>query len=300
LAVSILGGPGLRPAAIDRVENIDRFGLWCLTTSDPILLSFSTNFRLPFDNSEFLRRVSILAGMRRASFLFCCVTAVFGAVMYVPIKPSLILRPGETYTLNVDATAPLEIGWRAVQARPCVTQCVQVTEVREGVRHSMATSMGSSQEYRPAGGKISVEYKNVSSEPVTIDVFRIDRTCEAEACRFLDAAQKARTLVFKVGEFQSITTSKDGSYSIIFGVAMSGRSFRVKAVWWTDEKTGFAVNCAPFVKRYLENHTPKEQYRPYVIAGQAIGEGNDIVLKSVDTCAPKADHFGASEQSIFK
>lgn len=238
--------------------------------------------------------------MRQAPFLICCVTVVFGAVVHVPIKQGVVLRPDETFTLNLDATAPVEIGWRAVQARKCVTQCVQVTEVREGVRYSTATSIGSSQDYRPVGGKIVVEFENVSSEPVTIDIFRINRTCEAEGCRFLDAGQKGRTLVFKVGEFQSITTSKDGSYSIISGVAMSGRTFRVKAVWWTNEKTEFAVNCAPFVKRYLDNHTPKEQYRPYVIAGQAIGEGNDIVLKSVDTCAPKADHFGASEQSIFK
>lgn len=238
--------------------------------------------------------------MRRAPFLFCCVSAVFGAVGHVPIKPGVVLQPNETYTLSVDAAAPMEIGWRVVQARPCVTQCVQVTEVREGIRYSMATSMGSSQEYRPTGGKISVEYKNVSSEPVTIGIFRIERTCEAEACRFLEAGQKGRTLVFKIGEFQSITTSKDGSYSVISGVAMSGRTFRVKAVWWTYEKTDFAINCAPFVKRYLDNHTPKEQYRPYVIAGQTIGEGSDMVLTSVDTCAPKADHFGASEQSIFK
>ena len=237
--------------------------------------------------------------MRLSPFLFCCVGVAWGAVLHVPYKSGLVLNPNEAYTLNVDAGAPTEIGWRAVQTTPCVTDCVQVTQLTGGINLSMATRLGSSQKYRPSGGKISVEYKNVSREPVTIDIFRIDRTCEAEACRFLDEKQKARTLVFKVDEFQSITTSKDESYSIISGVVMSGRAFRIKAVWWTDEKRTL-INCAPFVKRFLENHTPKERYRPYVIAGQAIGEGDGIVLKSIDSCASRADHYGASEASIFK
>jgi hypothetical protein len=60
------------------------------------------------------------------------------------------------------------------------------------------------------------------------------------------------------------------------------------------------VNCAPFVKRYLDNHTSKEQYRPYIISGQAIGEGANIVLKTIDTCAPKAPNFGVPDQNVFK
>ncbi len=160
--------------------------------------------------------------------------------------------------------------------------------------------MGASRKYTPASGKISVEYKNVSSEPVTIDVYRVQRTCEAEACKFLDEDQKGRWLVFKVDEFKSIVTSKDGSYSVISGVTITGRPFSLRAVWWTDDKTALMVNCAPFVTRYLDSHTPKEQYRPYVISGQAIGEAADIVLKSIDTCAPKAQNFGVPDKNVFK
>ena len=155
-------------------------------------------------------------------------------------------------------------------------------------------------EYPPVSGRVAVQYKNVSQEPVTIDVFRIERICDAKACRFFSSSQKGRWLVFKVDEFKAIITSDDGSYSVISGVAMGGRPFHVRAVWWWDDKTAFSPRCDRWIKRYLDNHTPKEQYRPYVISGQAIGEGNNLVLKSIDTCASRADHFGVPEGNVFK
>ncbi len=94
-------------------------------------------------------------------------------------------------------------------------------------------------------------------------MYRVKRTCDAEACRFLDDTKNGRWLVFKVGEFTSIATSKDGSYSVISGMTIAGRPFTFKAAWWTDDKaTAMMVNCSPFVKKYLDNHTPNEQYRP--------------------------------------
>jgi len=222
------------------------------------------------------------------------------AVEHVPIKSNVTLRPGEAQTITVDATQPTEIGWQAVQAKPCTTDCVQATDVTGGVNYTIATRLGASMKYRPAAGRITVEYKNVSGEPVTIDIYRVRRTCEAEACRFIDESQKARWLVFKVDEFTAIETSRDASYSVISGVAISGRPFRVTAVWWTEDRKSLLVNCAPSVKRYLDEHTPKERYRPYVISGQAVGEATGIVLRSVDTCAPKAPNFGVPEANVFK
>ena len=60
------------------------------------------------------------------------------------------------------------------------------------------------------------------------------------------------------------------------------------------------MNCAPFVTRYLGNGTPKDQYRPYVISGQSVGDDAHIVLRSISTCAPKAPNYGASEKSVYK
>ncbi|HEX7136272.1 MAG TPA: hypothetical protein VF219_00425 [Vicinamibacterales bacterium] len=226
--------------------------------------------------------------------------AAQAAVVHVPIKSDLVLRPNESCTVTIDASEPTEVGWQTVQPKRCATNCIQATDVTGGINYTIATPLGASMKYKPAAGKISIEYKNMSAEPVTINVYRVKRTCEAEACRFLNGNEKARWLVFKVDEFKSITTSKDGSYSVISGIATSGRAFSVKAVWWTDDKAALLVNCSPSVTRYLDTHTSRDQYRPYIISGQAIGEPSDIVLTSIDTCAAKAPNFGVPEQNVFK
>jgi hypothetical protein len=151
-----------------------------------------------------------------------------------------------------------------------------------------------------AGGReASVEYKNISSEPVTINIYRLQRTCDAEACQFLASGQKGRLLVYKVDEFKTITTSTDESYFVIAGTTTLGRPFRVRVEWWTDDKMA-QFHCAQFIQRYLSNHTQKDQYRPYILSGMAIGEGNDIVLKSIDTCVPKAPNFGVADTNVLK
>jgi len=266
-----------------------------------LLISSLSVARMRGRSASFCPAPSV-ASMSRPLLLFVvlCAGVAHAAVTHIPIKSGVVLKPGEAHTITVQATTPVEIGWLAVQARRCTTNCVQATDLTSAIHYSIATPLGASKKYEPVSGKISVEYKNVSSEPVTINIYRVKRTCEAEACRFLPAGQKGRWLVFKVQEFKSIVTSKDGSYSVISGVAESGRPFKFRAVWWTEEKSAFAVNCSPFIARFLDNHTPKEQYRPYVISGQAVGEPANIVLTAIDTCAPKAAHFGVPENNVFK
>jgi hypothetical protein len=233
--------------------------------------------------------------------LLVLVAAAPAAVRHIPIKSGVVLNPGETYTAQIDASAPVEIAWTVNQAKPCTTNCIQATELTRDTHFGFATALGGSKEYPPVSGKIAVEYKNISQQPVTIDVYRIQRTCEAEACRFFDSTRKGRTQVFKIDEFKSITTSSDGSYSVISGVAMSGRSFRVRIIWWSDDPKAFYPHCTRWIKGYIDNHTPKEQYRPYVISGVEVGDGDNLVLKSVDDCVPNAPHFGVfSEDEVFK
>jgi hypothetical protein len=223
------------------------------------------------------------------------------AVRHIPIKPGLTLQPGQVYTAEVEASAPAEIGWTTAPSTPCATDCIEVTELTRNTHFGYATNLGGSKEYPPVSGKIAVQFKNVSQQPVTIDVFRVQRTCEAEACRFFDPTKKGRTQVLKIDEFKSITTSSDGSYSVISGVAMSGRTFRVRVIWWSDDPKAFYPHCAPWIKRDIDNHTPKEQYRPYVISGVEVGDGDNLILKSVDDCVPKAPRFGVlSEDEVFK
>src|SRR5450755_3340445 len=98
-----------------------------------------------------------------------------GAVVHVPIKSGRVLKSGETYTVTIEATQPMEIGWDAVQAKRCTTNCVQATDVSDVTGYTLyriAIPTGASKEYAPVSGKISVEYKNVSGEPVTINVYR--------------------------------------------------------------------------------------------------------------------------------
>ena len=145
-----------------------------------------------------------------------------GSLLDDGVDPTRELREVEylhvrARTIISEATQPTEIGWRAVQAKPCSSNCVEATDVRDGVKYSMATRLGAAMTYTPSAGKITIEYKNVSDEPVTINVYRVRRTCEAEACKFLPEGQKRRWLVFKVDEFTSIETSKDESYSLISG-----------------------------------------------------------------------------------
>jgi hypothetical protein len=234
-----------------------------------------------------------------ASLMIVCTGSVYGAVKHVPIRSGVVLKPGETYTAHLESQKPVEIGWIGAQGMHCATDCIQMTVVSGNSHQPFASKLDGYGHYTPTDGKLVVEYKNVSQEPVTIDVFRIERTCEAEACKFFDPNQKGRSMVFKVAEFKSITTSADGSYSTISGVVESGRAFHIHVVWWTDEKGGFQ-GCPRWIKGYVDNHTPKEKYSPYVLSGMALGDGNDIVLKSVDTCVPSAPHYGAMEQSLYK
>jgi hypothetical protein len=241
--------------------------------------------------------------MRRASVLVLSLllaVSAQAAVVHLPIASDLVLKPGENYTATVESTEPVEIGWQTLQSKVCTTNCIEATDLTGGINYRISTPRGASMKYTPHGGKIAVEYKNVSSEPVTITVYRVKRTCEAEACKFLDNTQKTRWLVFKVDEFRSITTSTDESYSVISGATLAGRPFRVRAVWWSEQKTPFIITCAPSIKRYLDSHAAKAQYSPYIISGQAFGEGDAIVLNRIDTCAPKAPNFGVPDGNVFK
>src|SRR5437867_2484855 len=138
-------------------------------------------------------------------FLILCFTilwagSAYAAVENVPIK-SLELSPGQAEAITVEAAQPVEIGWRTTQAKECTMNCVQALDVTGGINYTIATPLGASLKYKPVAGKITVQYKNVSDQPVSINVYQVKRTCEAEACAFVDGTKEGRWLVFKVGEF---------------------------------------------------------------------------------------------------
>jgi hypothetical protein len=228
-----------------------------------------------------------------------CTGTAYSAVKHVPIRSGVVLKPGETYTAQVESGKPVEIGWTAVQATPCTMDCIQMTLESDSHPRPFSAARGATGSYTPTNGKVVVEYKNVSGQPVTIDVYRLERTCDAEACRLFDNSKKGAWLVFKVAEFKSITNSNDGSYSVISGVVESGRAFRIHTIWWTDQKGGF-LGCPRWIKGYVDNHTPREKYAPYILSGQNVGDENNIILNSIDDCVPLAPHFGVPEKNVYK
>ncbi len=244
----------------------------------------------------------IIAAMFRSilCLMILCTGTVHGAVKHIPIRSGVVLKPGEAYTAKVESAKQVEIGWTAVQAQPCTMDCIKMTLVSDIHPVSFTAARSAVGKYMPTDGKLIVEYKNVSQQPVTIDVYRIERTCDAEACKLFDDSKKGSWLVFKIDEFKSITNSVDTSYSVISGVAESGRAFRIHVVWWTDQKGAGFMGCPRWIKGYVDNHTPKEKYRPYIISGMNVGDENNVVLKSIDTCVPSAPHFGVNEKNVFK
>jgi hypothetical protein len=232
-----------------------------------------------------------------AVFVFLT-AACQAAVVNVPLKSGLVLNPGQTYTLTIDATTRTEIGWNPIQPRRCPTNCIQMDQFTTRSLPPFSAALGARGNYTPVAGKITVEYKNISTQPVTIEIYRVKHTCDAEACKFIDPSVKGRWLVYKIAAFKSIVTSKDGSYSTISGTTVAGRPFTVRAIWWTDAKGGFP--CPTFIRRDLDNHVYPEKYRPYILSGQATGEGNSIVLNSIDTCVPSAPNFGVPDAHLFK
>jgi hypothetical protein len=215
------------------------------------------------------------------------------AVSRTPIKSRVDLKPGQAYTVTIESSTPVEIGWMAVQAKACSVNCVQATDLNPTSHVSLATASTLSFKYQPENGKVSAEFKNISTQLVTIDIYRVSRTCEAEACRFIDKDAKGRSLTFKIKEFKSITTSKDGSYSTISAVALSGRPFTVRVVWWTEDPKGFRFGCEKWIKGWLDAHAAPDKYAPYVLDGEVAGDDNHLVVRHVDSCVPHAPNFGA-------
>ena len=42
-----------------------------------------------------------------------CTGTVYGAVKQIPIRSGVVLKPGETYTAQVESAKVVEIGWTA-------------------------------------------------------------------------------------------------------------------------------------------------------------------------------------------
>jgi len=52
----------------------------------------------------------------------------------------------------------------------------------------------------------------------------------------------------------------------------------------------------------LDKKTPKTNYAPYILSGGVVKGSNgikEIILKNIDTCVPKAPHFGVPQENVY-
>jgi len=69
------------------------------------------------------------------------------AVEHISIQSNLELKPGDAHVITVEATQPTEIGWQVVRPTPCVTDCVEATDVTGGINYAITTRLGASMKY---------------------------------------------------------------------------------------------------------------------------------------------------------
>jgi len=100
---------------------------------------------------------------------------------------------------------------------------------------------------------------------------------------------KTRWLVFRIKEFKNIETSGDNTFSIIKGITISGKEFKIKATW-EDLKS-----CPNFIESWIND--PKPDHGPYILSGSAIGE--DPIVLRVDTCTPRGKNFKAPPENEY-
>ena len=70
------------------------------------------------------------------------------------------------------------------------------------------------------------------------------------------------------------------------------------AVEGPAERPGAYASCA--IRDYLDKKTPKTNYAPYILSGGVVNSngGKEIILKNIDTCVPKAPHFGVPQENV--
>lgn len=225
-------------------------------------------------------------------------THAMAAVNQIPLQQDLVIAPGERQTITVEAETEIELGWEVVSEPACETDCIEVVDQTDGRGFTFTARANGLMTITPVDGRVAVDLTNKAEHPVTLIVYRLERICEAESCGLIDDAKDGRWMVFKIDEFTSIETSADESFSTISGITTTAKPFIIKAVWWRyDPEEAFA--CAKFIRQYINEGVPKEEYHPYVLAGTVVEDENGVVLTSVDTCAPKAPNFGAPAGSIY-
>lgn len=224
----------------------------------------------------------------------------FADLEHITVASGIQLQPGGTRVVAIKSAEPLEIGWENTQAKPCTMSCVEASIEKGGAKYSWAAPMGGSKEYTPDAGKITITFRNVSKDPVAINVFKVKRTCKAASCAFVKNKKSTRPMVIKVGLFKAVTKGKDGSYSVVTGVTEAGKPFVARVLWWTDNPKNALINCHATMQAYVDKQTPREEYSPFILPGRFVGDDKTLAIDEITGCVPKGAKYGMDESSLYK
>ena len=230
----------------------------------------------------------------------CVCLNVHAAEVKRPLQSGIAIQPGEPIVVAIQTDKPMEIGWTVDQAAPCSSPCIEAIDTSSRNKDVISSDRGGSKIYRPKDGMIKVEYRNTISRAVTIDIYKVERVCdsEAEACEFLNLNELGDWLVYKIGKFTSIQTSKDGSYSTIEGSTTRGKQFILKAVWWVDDAEENPDQCQEDIAQYIKEGVPISRYSPYILSGRSAAK-DKTVLAYIDACIANGSDFAVPGKYVY-
>lgn len=177
------------------------------------------------------------------------------------VKKNISLKPGETYSYEVKSKHRLRIGWIYKQEKACKGDCIRAHTIdRFGNTPYLDSRNGTSMDYAPIEGKISITYENVSNQGIILDLYAEHHRCDSSACSLLKKAGAPHPFDYDVIEtdlrrfviknVRSIKTSKDGSYSRIKGTTLYGDKFDIYTIWWLYEPPKDVTYEQPIMKNY--------------------------------------------------
>lgn len=239
-------------------------------------------------------------------WLVVCLVAVFfcinagAAERRVVYQSGVEIRPGEPVVVAIQTGQSMDIGWEVNETSPCDRTCIEAVDMHNRNKSLAASDKGAVRRYESREGKIKIEFRNTIDRPVFIDIYKVENVCdsESEACEFLKLNELGDWLVFKIEQFVSIETSKDGSYSTITANTSRGKLVFFIVVWWIDEPDEKTEECREEITGYINQGTSFVEYSPYILSGRSVSKTKSI-LAYIDTCMANGSDFNVPEKYVY-
>lgn len=180
-------------------------------------------------------------------------------------RKDISIASGKTHPFEIQSQDPVTVKWQNKQEPECQDNCVEARQIGNPIDLVVSGQYGAAYDFQPIDGAIRLEFKNISQQPVVIDIYSEKEVCDAEACEILKS--KGIEYPFDYGEIDfgykrvllarvdKMETSKDGSYSRVQGETIYGTPFDVILIWWLIEQPSFGAMC----REWIPKNAGKEQ-----------------------------------------